>query len=211
MTLDGMIFVLDIAGIFVFAISGALAARQRQLDIFGGIVLALVTAVGGGTFRDLVLGVKPVFWVSEPVYVAVAGSAALFTFAVARRYVFPRRTLLVADAIGLAVFTLMGVQKALAYQVSPLIAIMLGVVTGVGGGLIRDVIVNEVPLILRREIYATAAFAGGLLFILLIAIGVMPRIATICGVLLVFTLRLAAIRWRWALPLHPAEGPEERR
>lgn len=195
-----MIYILDIAGVAVFAISGALVAREKKMDIFGGIVLALVTAVGGGTFRDLVLGMPHVFWVDDPAYVLVAAGAALVTFVVVRFREFPRRTLLIADAFGLALFAVMGAQKALAQEVSGIIAVVLGVLTGVGGGLFRDVLAGEVPLILRKEIYATAAFLGAILYVGLSALMIEEYLAMGLSILPALALRLVAIKWRWALP-----------
>ncbi len=192
----------------VCAITGVLAGKGKQLDLFGVVVLALVTALGGGTIRDLVLNLSPLFWVADPSYVHTAVGAALVTFVVARFWEMPLAVLLVADAFGLALFTMIGVEKSLAANASPTIAIFLGVVTGVGGGLLRDVLSGEIPLVFRKEIYlyATAAFCGAALFLLLERFFPgqpshrMVAIATILG------LRLAAIRWKLVLPMYQPRG-----
>ena len=198
-----MLHLLDILGVAVFAVSGALEAGRRRLDVFGAVVIALVTAVGGGTLRDVLLRHGPVFWIADPTYVIIVTLAALGAFFLAPRLRFPRRLLLVADAGGLAVFSVMGVQKALQSGASPVVALMMGVITGVAGGILRDVLCNEVPLVLRREIYATAALAGGVLFLGLRALGVPEGIGTALAVILVFVIRLVAVRLDLTLPRFP--------
>lgn len=203
-----MQYILEHCAVAVCAITGVLAGKGKQLDLFGVVVLALVTALGGGTIRDLVLNISPLFWVADPRYVHTAVGAALVTFVVARFWEMPQTVLLVADAFGLALFTMIGVEKSLACHVSPTIAIFLGVVTGVGGGLLRDVLSGEIPLVFRKEIYlyATAAFCGAGLFLLLERFlpgqpfNRLVAIATILG------LRLAAIRWRLTLPMFKPRG-----
>lgn len=194
---------LDLVGVVVFAISGVLEAGRRQMDIFGAVVLALVTALGGGTLRDVILQHGPVFWVADPTYVIAVTLAALAAFVVVRRVPLPRRFLLVADAAGLAVFAVMGTQKALGAGAAPVVALGMGVITGVAGGVIRDVLCNEVPLVLRREIYATAALSGGLLFWLLREAGTGEAWATALGALCVFAVRLVAVRLNLDLPTAP--------
>lgn len=198
-----MQYFLEHCAVAVCAITGVLAGKGKQLDLFGVVVLALVTALGGGTVRDLMLGVSPNFWIADPHYVHTAVAAALVTFVVARFWELPQAVLLVADAFGLALFTMIGVEKSLACWVSPTIAIFLGVVTGVGGGLMRDVLTGEIPLVFRKAIYlyATAAFCGAGLFVLLERF--LPgrpshRLVAIATILL---LRLAAIRWKLGLPM----------
>jgi len=204
MNLSPLIYYLDLFGVAVFAITGALVARDKKMDIFGGIVLAFATAVGGGTFRDLVLGMPRVFWVDDPNYLIVAIAAALLTFIVARvEKTFPKRTLSVADAFGLALFSVIGAQKALSQEVPVIIAAVLGMLTGIGGGLIRDVFSGQIPLILRREIYATAAFCGATMFVLLRHLNFSANPAIVVSILAALILRLAAIRWKWSLPIFP--------
>lgn len=146
----GVIGVLDLIGTVVFAVTGLLAASRKQLDLFGAIVIAMVTAIGGGTLRDLILDV-PVFWLVETLYIYLIVFSALFVFIYARYFVVPIRLLLWLDAMGLAVFTVIGAQKAFDMGLSDPVVIMLGVMTGVVGGVIRDVLVGEVPLIFVKK------------------------------------------------------------
>lgn len=195
-----MAYFLDMFGTAVFAIAGALAAGKKQLDLFGVIVLAIVTAVGGGTFRDLVLG-APVFWIVDPNYILVSIGAAIFTFFLARFHMLPDRALSLADAFGLAMFTISGTQKALEFGVLPTIAIMMGMLSGGGGGMVRDVLAGEIPLILRREIYATASILGAGLFIGINFFWPGHIAAPLAGILCTLIIRLAAIRYRLSLPM----------
>lgn len=162
-----MLYLLEHFGVAVGALSGALAARGRNVDLFGVVVLALVTAFGGGTVRDLCLDATPVFWVERPEFVWNALAAGLATFFLARRFDPPLKALELADAFGLALFTMLGAVKSLSHGTSPVIAVALGTITGVVGGILRDVLLNELPLVFRREIrlYATAAIAGATLFV----------------------------------------------
>ena len=152
-----MLYWLDLFGVFVFAISGALAADRRGMDLFGFVAIALLPAIGGGTVRDIVLG-APVFWVQDTIYLWLIGAAALLTFLAAPVLQRVERLLLWADAVGLSVFCVAGAAKSFALTGSAEVAVVLGVVTAVLGGIIRDVVCNEIPLILRQDIYATAAF-----------------------------------------------------
>ncbi len=199
--MEQLLTYFDLAGVFVFAISGALAAVRKGMDVFGIIVLALMPAVGGGTLRDLVLG-EPVFWVQNTESIWAALLAAALTFFVAHKLESRMRWLIWADAAGLALFCVVGAEKALAVSGSPLIAIMLGVATGVAGGIVRDIICNEIPLVLRndQEIYATAAFVGAGLYCLMIYVAVPPTYALWVGMLAAFLTRTAAIKWGWRLP-----------
>lgn len=187
------------------AISGVLAARGRQIDLFGVLVLAFVTAAGGGTLRDLVLD-RPVFWLEDSSFVMTAFLCGLTTFAVARVRSLPQRWLLIADAFSLAFVTMLGTAKSLNLQVHPINAVLLGVVTGVAGGIIRDVLCSEVPLVFRREIYlyATAAAVGAVALCVLRWSAWWVGMDMVLGAAVVLCLRLAAIRWRLALPLFEA-------
>lgn len=196
-----MITLIDLFGVAVFAISGALLAGRKQMDLFGVIVLAIVTGIGGGTLRDLLLGVTPVFWIHDPVYILVAAGTAGLTVVSAPFLSHRQDLLLVADAIGLAFFCVLGAAKALEAGTGPLIAMLMGVMTGVVGGVIRDLLAGEVPLVLRRDLYATAAVAGAGLFALLTTLGISPTVAVWAGMLTALALRLAAMRWHWGLPV----------
>ena len=196
-----IIYTLDLFGVGVFAISGALAARKKQMDIFGILVLAFVTALGGGTLRDVLLDAGPVFWISDPAYltmVAVTGGLTIFS---TRLFIFTRRWLLISDALGLAVFTMIGTQKAYLLTHSFSIAVIMGITTGVAGGVVRDTLSAEVPLILRKEVYATAAFFGAVLFLFLYQMGVPDTICTLISVITTLGIRLMAIHWGLSLPI----------
>ena len=195
------LYLLDLAGVAVFSISGVLAARDRDLDLLGVIVVAAITAIGGGTLRDLLLDRHPIFWVTDASYLTVIIVSAVMTIIYVRKWPPPGVILLVADALGLALFALSGAQYAEAAQCPPLIVILMGTITGVMGGIIRDVITARVPLILRREIYATAAIAGVAVYLLLQTIGVPRAVAFGSGMVTVVVLRLIAIRWNLHLPV----------
>ncbi|PSJ41457.1 trimeric intracellular cation channel family protein [Zobellella taiwanensis] len=191
----------DLFGTAVFAFSGVLVAGRLRMDGFGVIVLAAVTAIGGGTIRDLIIGAEQVFWVGNPVYLWVILATALIGQYLAR---LPRRLpwyiLPLADAFGLALFTVIGAEKALNHGTSGMVAVVMGVITGVAGGMIRDVLAREVPMVLQREIYATACILGGVLYTGALALGLPALLATALGMLGTFVLRIAAIRWHLSLP-----------
>lgn len=193
-----MLFLFDIFGTAVFAITGSLVGKQKQMDIFGVIVIALVTALGGGTLRDILLGRLPVFWISQPEIIVVCVVAALFTFIASDKIPFPRRTLLLSDAIGLATFSVIGAQTAIDFH--PIIAVIMGGMTGTAGGMIRDLLSDEIPVILRRDIYATAAMSGASVFVLLHHGDVNTDLALFLGATITLLVRLLAIRRRWNLP-----------
>lgn len=193
-----MLFLLDIFGTAVFAITGSLVGKRKQMDIFGVIVIALVTALGGGTLRDILLGHLPVFWISQPEIIVVCVICAIFTFFLSGKIPFPRRTLLLSDAIGLATFSVIGAQTAIEFH--PIIAIIMGGMTGTAGGMIRDLLSDEIPLILRRDIYATAAMSGASVFVLLHHGQVNTDLALFLGATVTLLVRLLAIRRRWNLP-----------
>jgi uncharacterized membrane protein YeiH len=190
---------LDIAGVFVFAVSGALVAARKNMDVFGFTVIALLTAVGGGTIRDLLVDV-PVFWILEPVYVWVAFSAAILTYLFVNLVNKGEPLILWFDAIGVAVFCVLGAAKGFEQTGAPLISVMMGVVTAVAGGMLRDVVCNEVPLIFHGEIYATAAFFGSSVYIAGEYIGLPIAGSLWAGIICAFLLRAAAMVWGWSLP-----------
>jgi len=195
------VYTLELLGTAAFAVSGALAASRKGMDIFGFCVLALMPAVGGGTIRDIIIDRLPVFWVSDNRYVAVAIIAALVVFFAPHNRPGIRREVLVwADALGLALFATLGTKICLQHDTGPLVAVMLGVTTAVTGGMIRDVICNEIPLILSREIYATAAFAASLAYVLADHLALGDNLALTIGVATGFTVRGLAIIFNWAMP-----------
>jgi uncharacterized membrane protein YeiH len=191
----------DLLGIAVFAISGTLAAWRKQMDGFGVIVLATVTAIGGGTLRDLILD-SPVIWLSNNSYfLAIFIAAGLTILAVRNRLVIPNNTLQIADAIGLAFFVIMGTQKALDHGTSGFVAIMMGTMSGVCGGMIRDVLCREIPMVFRGELYAITCIFGGLVYVQLLGFGLAQMPAMLAGMAALLTLRLAAIRWHLTIPV----------
>ena len=204
------LYVMDIFGVAVFAITGSLAAGRKRMDLFGVVVLATVTALGGGTLRDLILGAYPVFWVSAPVYLLVAVATAIVTFFLVRFCGLPHKLLSVADAFGLAVFTVVGTQKALDLGTSAGIAAVMGVMTGVVGGMVRDVLSGEIPLILRREIYATASLCGAATFLGVSLALRNEALAALASVAVTLGLRLSAIKWRMSLPLYISHENDDR-
>ena len=196
-----ILYVLDLVGVAVFAVSGVLAARSRGLDLLGVIVIAAITAIGGGTLRDLLLNRYPIFWITDAQYLTVIIASALLTVAYVRVRPPPGKALLVADAVGLALFALSGAQLAEAAQCPAIIVVLMGTMTGVAGGVLRDVITAQVPLILRRDIYATAAIVGVALYLLLQAFGLQRSAAFGAGMAVVIALRLLAIHWGLQLPI----------
>jgi len=195
------VYSLEMLGTAAFAVSGALAASRKRMDIFGFCVLALMPAVGGGTIRDIIIDRVPVFWVSDNRYIAVAIIAALVVFFAPHRKPGGRRQLLVwADALGLSLFAVLGTEICLQHNTGPLVAVMLGVTTAVTGGMIRDVICNEIPLILSREIYATAAFVASLAYVLADNLALDGNLALTIGVATGFAIRGLAIVYNWSLP-----------
>lgn len=195
----------ELAGTVIFAISGVIAVAERRIDWFGAIVVGVVAAVGGGTLRDLILGQTPVFWIQDMTYLgfAVAGSVLAIPL-VARLGNSTTRFeegLQLADAMGLALFSVVGASLTLALDQSGAVAVTCGILTGVGGGVIRDLLVGQTPLIMRSEIYATAALAGTIVFVLLDDTTGLPLwLSSTVGMLIVFGLRLAGLRKQWSLP-----------
>lgn len=202
LTADDLILSLDLMGTVVFALSGVLVARRLQMDGFGLLVLASVTAIGGGTIRDLVLGVRPVFWVVDSLYLWVILGTCILAIPLAQMLSRARVSwlLLRADALGLATFTVIGANKALALGAPAIVAVGMGVLTGVGGGVIRDLLAREVPMVLCREIYATACIVGGGVFVLVHTATGNVSFAMLAGMLVTLLIRLAALRWNWHLP-----------
>ena len=198
-----MQYFLEHFAVTIAAITGVLAARGKQVDLFGVLVLALVTAFGGGTIRDILLGDLPVFWMADQSFILNAVATAVCDFYLVRYHDLPATVLMVADAFALALFTMIGTRKGLAFPVAPSIAVMMGVTTGVAGGILRDLLIGEIPLVFRREIYlyATAAFGGASLFVILAMCSINPQWNMIIGIATTLLLRLAGIRWQIALPL----------
>jgi uncharacterized membrane protein YeiH len=192
--------IIDILGTFSFAAAGAFAAMDKKLDPFGVLIIAFATAIGGGTIRDVLLGRLPVAWLtnSTAIFVIIIGaSAALFFSNSLKKF---DRLLFYFDAMGLGLFTMIGIETAIEQKLSSGICIMLGTVTGCFGGVLRDVLLNNVPLIFQKEIYASASIMGGIVFFLLISVQLPFAYAYSIGILIVFTVRVLAVRFSWSLP-----------
>lgn len=186
----------------VCAISGVLAAEGKHMDLFGAVVLAVVTAVGGGTLRDLCLGVRPVFWIQEPAYLTTAIVTALCAFVLVRFIRMPSRALALADACGLALFGIVGTEKALLHGAPGMVAVTLGICTGVAGGIVRDLLRGEIPWVLQAEVelYATAVLFGATTFVALRHWLPPSETHRYVGMVVILVMRLAAMRWRLRLP-----------
>jgi uncharacterized membrane protein YeiH len=212
--LDAALRLLDWIGIAAFAASGALVASRKQMDAVGFMLIACVTGFGGGTLRDLLLGRTPLFWLQRPELLAIAAGAALVVFFTAHLVESRFRALLWVDAIGMALYAVVGAEIALIAGADPWAAVLLGVVTATAGGILRDVICNELPLILRREIYIPAAAPAAVTYVAL-RLAPLPRdVALVSGILIGFAIRAAAIVKGWSLPAYrsrPARDYPDRR
>jgi uncharacterized membrane protein YeiH len=195
---------VDWFGTAIFAVTGALVASRKRMDIVGFILLGCVTGMGGGTLRDAMLGSLPVFWVREPVYFAICAGVSAATFFLAHIPESRYRVLLWLDAAGLALFCVVGADRALVAGAGPFIAVAMGVVSATFGGVIRDILGGESPLILRKEIYVTAALAGAAAFVALAALGAPAAIAAAAGFAACFVIRALALHYGWSLPVYRA-------
>jgi len=212
-TIHDLLLAFDLAGTFVFAISGAMLGIRRRLDIFGILVLSFAASSAGGIMRDVLIGAVPPAAISDWRYLGVALAAGLLTFFGYTPIRRLRPAILICDAAGLALFAVAGTQKALAYGLNPLMAALLGMLTGIGGGIARDLLVSQTPTVLHRDLYAIAALAGAVLVVVGHALR-WPVVPTaIAGAALCFGLRLLAIRYGWNLPVarlddNEGGGPE---
>jgi uncharacterized membrane protein YeiH len=202
------LLVLDLVGTFVFALSGAAAGVKQRVDLFGVLVLSFAAASAGGIIRDLLIGAVPPAAISDWRYLAVsllAGLLVFFWYPISERSPNLRTRVLVFDAAGLALFAVVGTQKALGFRLTPVMAALLGMLTGIGGGMLRDVLVAEVPAVLRSELYAVAALAGALVVVAGHVLDLPPTAMAITGAAVCFCIRLVAIRRGWRLPVadHP--------
>ncbi|GFE57980.1 trimeric intracellular cation channel family protein [Geobacter sp. AOG1] len=217
LTVDRLVLVLDLVGTFVFALSGAMAAVRRRLDLFGVLVLSFAAATFGGITRDLLIGAVPPAAISNWRYLVVSLVAGIITF-----YWHPainrlKNPVLIFDAAGLGLFAVAGTHKALSYGLNPVMAALLGMLTGIGGGMARDVLLTEIPVVLRSELYAVAALAGAAVVVSGDMLRLPPTTAPVVGAALCFGLRFMAIRHGWQLPVarslkQPAEetqGPQD--
>lgn len=201
MSYETFIYIADLIGVAVFATAGALAAQGKRLDILGVVVLAIVTALGGGTIRDITLDIHPVVWIADTTYLWVAIISAVVAFIVCRYMQYPRQALLILDSMGLAVFSILGAEKALALELPALIVVMMAVITGCAGGMIRDILTGQIPLVLQRDgkIYATCALVGTVVYLLILPY-LSVQIAALAAMAVIFMLRMAVIFANLALP-----------
>lgn len=200
LTAQTFVILLDLAGTFVFAISGAVAAVNRRLDVFGILVLSFVAGCFGGIVRDLLIGAVPPAALTDGRYLFVAVLAGLVTFFWYAGVDRLRNPVLLFDAAGLSLFAVSGAQKAIEFGLDPVMAALLGMVTGIGGGMTRDVLLAEIPQVLRSDLYAVAALAGAAVVVLGSMLGISPGIAALAGAALCFGIRFMAIRHGWRLP-----------
>lgn len=197
--IDSLLFYLDLIGTLVFAISGSMAAANKKLDLFGAAFIASVTALGGGTIRDLLLGESPVGWMQNVDYLLVISLGVGITFLFQKQVRKLRKTLFLFDTIGIAVFTILGLKKALIFEVEPIIAIIMGMFSATLGGVIRDMLINEIPLIFRKEIYALACIFGGIIFIWLQGLGLNFELNAMITIFAIIIVRILAIRYKIGL------------
>ncbi|MEM7108039.1 MAG: trimeric intracellular cation channel family protein [Bacteroidota bacterium] len=196
-----LIYVLDLVGTFVFAISGLRLAAKKDMDLFGAAVVAFVTAVGGGTTRDILIGNTPVSWMQDIAYPIAILAALPFTLIFKKYIVNLKRTFFIFDTIGIALFTISGMQKGLVFDLHPSLAMVMGMVSATVGGVLRDILCNEIPLIFRKEIYATACLFGAFVYYLLDAYSSLANdLSYMITVIVIITVRMLSIKFRWSLP-----------
>lgn len=198
--------VLEFIGTFAFAISGIRLASAKQFDWFGAYVVGVATAIGGGTIRDLMLDVTP-FWMTNSIYLTCSALALVGVILFGKFLIRQQNTFFLFDTIGLALFTVVGVEKTLALHFPLWVAIIMGTITGAAGGVIRDVFINEVPLIFRKEIYAIACVIGGLVYGLCHWLGLAMTVTELVSGVSVFMTRILAVKYHWALPVLKGDTP----
>tara|TARA_R110002050_G_scaffold53118_2_gene120801 strand:- start:28133 stop:28747 length:615 start_codon:yes stop_codon:yes gene_type:complete len=195
-----MFYIIDILGTIAFAISGVLVAFNKRMDLFGVLMIAFVTAVGGGTLRDLLIGDTPVSWMKDITFTYVIIASAVFAILFRSKINYLRTSLFLFDTIGIGLYTLIGIQKGISADLHPIICIALGTITASFGGVIRDILCNEIPVIFRKEIYATACILGGVTYFLLIKLPIESNIVFIISGIVVVVTRLLAVKFKIALP-----------
>ncbi|WP_339836750.1 trimeric intracellular cation channel family protein [uncultured Flavobacterium sp.] len=195
-----MFQILDVIGVFVFTISGVLSGLNKKLDAFGVFIIAFVTALGGGTLRDILIGKTPVGWMEDLTYLYIIVLAYFITIFFKRHLEKLRISLFLFDSIGLGVFTIIGIEKGIEFGLHPIICIALGTITASFGGVIRDILCNEIPVIFRKEIYATVCIFGGIMFFVLQKINLNHDILYLITSLFMISFRLLAVKYKWYLP-----------
>ncbi|WP_321316331.1 trimeric intracellular cation channel family protein [Labilibaculum sp.] len=196
-----ILYGLDLLGTLVFAISGTLSAANKKLDLFGAYFTGFITAIGGGTLRDVILGNFPVGWISDINYLIVISIGVALTFLFKKHIMTLKRTLFLFDTIGIGVFTIIGIEKSLNLGIHPFLSIIMGLFSAVMGGVIRDTLCNDIPLIFRKEIYAVACLIGGILFIALNSLGVASSLNQFITIACIIIIRIICIRFKISLPV----------
>jgi|TARA_R110002074_G_scaffold223009_1_gene393907 uncharacterized membrane protein YeiH len=193
-------FIIDILGTIAFAISGVLVAMDKKLDVFGVLIIAFVTAVGGGTLRDLLIGIKPVGWLNAPMHLLIIVITVILAILFVKQLKYIKKSLFLFDTIGIGLYTMVGIEKGLAANLSPVMCIALGTITACFGGVVRDILCNEIPVIFRKEIYATVCILGGLVYFLLIQFPIDNTISYSMAILTIIIMRVLAVRFKISLP-----------
>ncbi|MFT4610941.1 MAG: putative membrane protein YeiH [Glaciecola sp.] len=192
--------VIDILGTVAFAISGVLVALNKKMDPFGVLIIAFVTAVGGGTLRDVMIGINPVSWMTNMTYVYVIFGATVFAILLRSKINYLRTSLFLFDTIGIGLYTVVGIEKGLNAGLHPIICISLGTMTACFGGVIRDILCNEIPVIFRKEVYATACILGGLTYFVLRKFMADTNLIFVIAIIVVIVIRLVAVKFKISLP-----------
>jgi uncharacterized membrane protein YeiH len=195
-----LIYVLDILGTFAFALSGALVASDKKFDLFGVLIIAFVTAVGGGMLRDVLINAHPINWIGDLNYIITIFIAVIFTFLFKSKIAHLSKTLFLFDTLGLGVFTLLGLQKGLLFNLHPFVALIMGMISAVFGGVLRDVLTAQVPLIFQKEIYASACLAGGITYLLLHNFDVQENINFSLSAAVIVFIRVISVKFHLQLP-----------
>ena len=195
-----LIYVLDILGTFAFAISGALVASDKKFDLFGVLIIAFVTAVGGGMLRDVLINAHPINWIGDLNYLYTIFVAVVFTFLFKSKIAHLSKTMFLFDTIGISVFTLLGLQKGLTFNLHPIIALIMGMISAVFGGVLRDVLTNKIPLIFEKEIYASACLAGGITYLTLNCFKISENIIFVISTAVIVIIRVISVRFHLQLP-----------
>ncbi len=193
-------FVIDILGTISFAISGVLVAMNKKLDAFGVFIIAFVTATGGGTIRDLIIGNTPVNWLVDTTYMLVIFGSVIFAAIFRSKLKYLRKSLFLFDTIGIGLYTMVGIEKGIAAGLSPVMCVGLGTITASFGGVIRDILCNEIPVVFRKEIYATCCIIGGFCYFGLILTPIHNTYAYIISIVIIIAIRILAVKYKWRLP-----------
>ena len=194
------IYFLDILGTFAFAVSGALVASDKKFDLFGVVIIAFVTAVGGGMLRDLLIDAHPINWIGDLNYMYTIFLAVIFTFLFKSKIAHLSKTMFLFDTVGLSVFTLLGLEKGLSFNLNPIIALIMGMISAVFGGVLRDVLTNKIPLIFEKEIYASACLIGGISYLLLTYFNMTENVIFVFSASIIVIIRVIAVKFKLQLP-----------